>query len=319
MQVTSTRILVLGAGSIGARHARELVAAGAAVDVADPVPGPAAAVEGARAVPFDLDRLERYDGVVVASPTTFHAEQALAALAADAAGVFVEKPLTVSTEGLDDLVALGKGRLMVGYNLRLHEPVRRTIELVHRGRAGTVSAVRVWFGSWLPDWRPSVDYRQTYSARSDLGGGVLMDAIHELDLVVWLLGHGPFTVAGAVVDRLGPLQIDVEDTVRALLRHDGSGVVVDVALDYLSRRYRRGIEVVGDRATVRLDWARSVIEVEDRASVEVEPADQPVAESYTRQATRFLQFVRGEADPPVDGATAAASVHLADQIRSAGR
>ena len=104
------RILVLGAGSIGSRHARELSAAGADVDVADPDPSRSAGVGVGRPVPFDLDRLDGYDGIVVASPTTFHAEQALAALATGAS-VLVEKPLTTGSVGLDDLVSAGKGRL----------------------------------------------------------------------------------------------------------------------------------------------------------------------------------------------------------------
>src|SRR5947209_4960132 len=83
---------------------------------------------------------------------------------------------------------------------------RRTVALVHAGKAGRVSAVRLWFGSWLPDWRPNVDYRTTYSARANLGGGVLLDAIHELDLCLWLLGGEPVDVIGAVVGRFGPLE-----------------------------------------------------------------------------------------------------------------
>ncbi len=313
----SARILVLGAGSIGSRHARELSSAGADVDVADPDPSRSAGVGVGRTVPFDLSRLDGYDGIVVASPTSFHEEQARAALVGSGASVLVEKPLATGGDGLDELVAMGKGRLMVGYNLRLHQPIRRLVDLVHAGRAGDVSAVRLWFGSWLPDWRPTVDYRLTYSAQSALGGGILFDAIHELDMLVWLLGVGPYDVVGSVVDRLGPLEIDVEDTVKAVLRHP-SGVVAEVSLDYLSRRYRRGIEVIGDRATVRLDWARSVLEIEDGDGIEVHAAEEPVAASYAHQAARFLAFVTGDAEPPVDGATAAASVVLAEAIRASG-
>jgi predicted dehydrogenase len=311
------RVLVLGAGSIGARHARNLREAGADVDVADPQPGRSAGIAGTRSVPFDLDRLDGYDGIVVASPTIFHVEQATRALQAGAY-VMVEKPLAMASSELGDLLDSAGNRVMVGYNLRLHEPVERVMRLVHDGRAGTVSAVRLWFGSWLPDWRPAVDYRTTYSARSDLGGGVLLDAIHELDMLVWLVGDHPMEVVGAVVARVGPLDIDVEDTVKALLRTN-VGVMVELSLDYLSRRYRRGIEVVGDRATLRLDWARRVVEIEDASGIAAMPADVPVPVSYERQAERFLQFLAGTADAPVDAGTGAASVRLAEQIRLAAQ
>jgi predicted dehydrogenase len=174
----------------------------------------------------------------------------------------------------------------------------------------------VWFGSWLPDWRPSVDYRTTYSAQAALGGGVLLDAIHELDLLIWLLGVDGFSVVGAVVDRLGPLDIDVEDTVIAVLLHE-QGVAIEVALDYLSRRYRRGIEIVGDRATARFDWARSVLEVEDFYGLHRDTFSIPVARSYELEAEHFLAVMDGQSDPAVDAATGAASVRLADAIRRA--
>ncbi len=308
---------MLGAGSIGSRHGRELVAAGADVCIADPDPARAQGVAGTTPVPFDLGRLDGYDGIVVASPTTFHEEQIRAVLATDAR-FLVEKPLGVRADALGELASLGTGRGMVGYNLRFHEPVQRLVGLVEDGAAGTVRAVRLWFGSWLPDWRPAVDYRQTYSARSDLGGGVLLDAIHELDLLLWLAGDDRFSVVGAVVDRLGPLETDVEDTVKALLRHD-DGLVAELSLDYLSRAYRRGIEVIGDRATVRLDWARAVVEVEDGAGVRAEPADIPVAQSYRRQAECFVGFVQGAGEPPVDLELGLASLRLADRIRDAAR
>jgi predicted dehydrogenase len=309
------RILVVGAGSIGARHVRCLTDAGAQVDVMDPDAGRAEATGGS-AVPFDLDRLDGYAGIVVASPTSFHAEQARAALTTTDAYVLVEKPLALRAGDADELVALGKGRGMVAYNLRFHEPVRRTVELVHAGAAGDVLSYRLWFGSWLPGWRPQVDYRTTYSARADLGGGVLLDAIHELDLLLWLASDDSFDVVGAVVARLGPLDIDVEDTAKALLRH-ADGRTAEVSLDYLSRAYRRGIEVVGTQATVRLDWSRQVIEVEDGAGVRAEPATTPLAESYEAQARWFLDVVAGGIDPPVDFERGAASLRLADRIRAA--
>jgi predicted dehydrogenase len=307
-------VLVLGAGSAGTRHAAHLHALGASVTIADPDPA-RAATSGFPTRPFGLDDLDGEDGIVVASPTAFHLEQVRAAIATGA-HVLVEKPLATSAVELDGLVADAGDRLMVAYNLRFFAPVAGLVDRVHQGACGAVSAARVWFGSWLPDWRPAVDYRSTYSARAALGGGVLLDAIHELDMLIWLFGDAEFEVVGAVMDRLGPLEIDVDDTVRALLRH-ASGAAIEVSLDYLSRRYRRGIEVVGDRATVRLDWARQVSEIENADGVDAETVSTSVAMSYELQARRFLEFVRGEAPPPVGGAMGAASVALADRIREA--
>jgi predicted dehydrogenase len=309
-------ILVLGAGSIGRRHATNLAAAGARVLVTDPDAARAAEVADAAVDPdaaaietiaFDLDALPAVDGIVVASPTRHHLDHARRAVD-HGVRVLVEKPLAERSAEVADLVDRAGDQLMVGYNLRLHAPIARLVEGVRAGRVGRPLSYRLWFGSFLPDWRPDVDYRATYSARADLGGGVLNDAIHELDLAVWLAGPD-LTVRGALVARLGGLEIDVEDTVRALLTTP-DGVPVELALDYLSRTYRRGIEVIGSEATLRLDWAR--------ATLETEAADTPVAESYVREAEAFLRFVRDGTPPPVDGAAGLASLRLADAIRAAG-
>ena len=314
-----TEVLIVGCGSIGARHARNLARLGAAVTLTDPDGERAehlARELGVSAIALDPTVLSRWPAVVIASPTSEHASQAGAALAAGAR-VLVEKPLAADSNDLGSIEAHGD-RAMVGFNLRLHEPVEILMDIVETRRIGDIASARLWFGSWLPDWRPQTDYRMTYSARADLGGGILLDAIHELDLLLWLGGTGEFTVEGAVVARVGTLEIDVEDTVRALLRHE-DGWVADVSLDYLSRVYRRGIEVVGSLGTVRLDWARAVVELEFPDKAETWEASDPVDLSYEREAERFLSFVEDGRPPPVDGWLGGRSVRLAEQIRALSR
>jgi len=314
--MSDPRLLVLGAGSSGARHARNLVALGAKVAAMDTDPRRAGELAGAEAIPFDLDRLDGFDGVVIATPTALHREQALAALAAGAT-VLVEKPLAASEEGLDDLVRASEDRLMVGYNLRLHRPVERLRELLLAGRAGRVIHVRAWFGSYLPDWRPGADYRTTYSAQAAAGGGVLRDASHELDLLGWLFGP-EWEVEGAVTARRSRLELDVEDVVVAVLR-SADGIPALLSLDYVSRRYRRGLEVVGEDATLRLDWARGALEVDDPSGVAVESAGEDVEDSYRREASAFLDLVAGRDGPLVSAAEGAVTVRLIARIEEAAR
>lgn len=216
----------------------------------------------------------------------------------------------------------GSDRLVVGYNLRFHEPLERFAALLADGRVGTPTAYRFWFGSWLPDWRPDTDYRRAYSARSDLGGGVLLDAIHELDLAVWMVDR-PMHVVGALVDRLGPLEIDVEDTVRALLSTDrcagDPGLPVSIELDYLSRQYRRGVEVTGDLATMRYDWATGLLEVFEPGQVVTERFETPVSLSYEREMAHLLDVHEGRAVPRTTAATGLRSLELAHEIRRFSR
>lgn len=269
-------------------------------------------MRGAQVVdPGAIADLGDFDGAVVASPTSLHADHVAAALA-HRVPVLVEKPLarTVAEAG----PAATSSDVMVGYNLRFHEPIRRLRRLTEDGRAGPIRYARFWMGSYLPDWRPGTDYRRTYSAKRDAGGGILLDGIHELDLVVWWFGDN-MDVVGSVVERVSTLEIDVEDMVDALLRTE-DGVLVSVQLDYVSRRYRRGIELVGDEATMRLDWARRVIEIEDRDGVTSIPADTPVDRSYELEIEHFLRWIEGDEVPLVAGPEAAASLRIAETIRT---
>ena len=309
--MTSAKVLVVGAGSIGARHARLLAAQGADVAFSDPR---VVSLAGARVHAGGLDDVEGFDAIIVATPSALHREHALAALTSGAR-VLVEKPLATSTEGLDDLVVAGGDRLAVACNQRLYPPNERVVEVVRSGRVGRLIAVRLWTGHYLPDWRPTTDYRSSYSARRELGGGILFDAIHEIDLLLWLLGDG-FEVLGSAVDRLSDLAIDVEDTVRALLRHT-SGALCSLELDAVSRRYRRGMELIGTEGTLRLDRARSVVEVENGDGIETVAITEPGTVSYERQAERLLEWVATGRPMPVEGTVGAAAVRLAERIREA--
>jgi predicted dehydrogenase len=310
-------ILVVGAGSIGTRHARNLASLGADVVVHDPDRARTAAAEeaaGVRSV-TDPDTVEA-DGIVVASPSALHHEHLAWALQR-CARVLVEKPLALHTGELDGGVRAALDRVMVGCNLRFHAPYRRVRELASAGEIGDVRGARLWFGSHLPDWRPAIDYRTTYSAQRRLGGGVLRDAIHELDLAMWCFGW-PLRAEGAWIGRVGGLEIDVEDTVRAVLAAPAT-FPVSIELDYLSRRYRRGIEVVGSTATARFDWARAVIEVEDPGGVRTEPVTADVATSYVDEAAAFLRFVGGGTCEGATGTDGVRCVELVEQIEAIAR
>ena len=206
---------------------------------------------------------------------------------------------------------------MVGYNLRYHEPNLRLAALLEGGAIGRPISYRFWFGHWLPDWRPGTDYRNAYSARSDLGGGVLFDAIHELDLAVWMAGPD-LSVVGALVARVGPLEIDVEDTVRALLTTPES-VPVTVDLDYLSCTYRRGIEIIGEAATVSFDWSTRALTLSGPGGVSVEQIDTEVSKSYVDEMAEFLAFLGGAPLTRNSAEVGLQSLELAEEVARVGR
>jgi predicted dehydrogenase len=306
---------VLGAGSIGSRHASNMAALGAQITISDPDRDRAvsAASRAGATVASDPDPLE-FRGIVVASPSSLHREHLMWALTADVP-VYVEKPLVMSTAEVTDAIRAASDRILVGYNLRFHPGYRLVRDLLFDGTLGQPVSARFWFGNHLPDWRPEVDYRLTYSAQRKLGGGVLHDAIHEIDLALWFFGS-PLRALASVCGRFGPLEIDVEDTVRAILA-TSSGVPVSIDLDYLSRRYRRGVEIVGTDATARFDWARAVIEVETAAEVRSHPIDTSVDPTYVSAAEHFLAMVEGGRNQSATGLDGIRSIELVEAVKAA--
>jgi predicted dehydrogenase len=245
-----TRVLVVGCGSIGRRHAGN-AAKLASVSIVDAMAE--RAVETARSLgvaacaSLEEGLAGKPDGVVVATPHHTHLPVALAALAAGA-DVLIEKPLAAGLDGIADFLTqaerLGR-RVRVVCNMRFHPAVAALRQALPR--LGRPLFARAQYGNYLPDMRPGADYRTLYCARADAGGGVILDAIHEIDYLVWLFG--PVERVSAEAGRIGDLDIDVEDYAALALAHR-SGVRSEIHLDYLQRSKRRGCEIVGTEGTL---------------------------------------------------------------------
>ncbi|MGZ8230609.1 MAG: Gfo/Idh/MocA family protein [Burkholderiales bacterium] len=247
------KVLVVGCGSIGRRHAANAspLAAVAVLDASPEAARACAQSTGARA----FDRLE--DGlawapraVVVATPHRSHLEIARRAVAAGA-DVLIEKPLSHSLDGVDDFLRTARARGRRAYvvcNMRFHPgPIALKQAL---DRIGTPLFARAHVGNFLPAMRPGRDYRELYAARRSEGGGVVLDAVHEIDYLTWLFGEVGSVACQAA--KLSQLDIDVEDHALLSLRY-ASGVRASVELDYLRPRKSRGCEIVG--ADGVLVWA----------------------------------------------------------------
>jgi predicted dehydrogenase len=309
------KALVVGYGSIGARHASNLVKLGVedvAVCEVDAALRAVAATRHAR-VTAELDAAlaGRPDVVLVCVPTHLHAAVAVAALDAGA-DVFVEKPIAVALADADRIVAkqAQTGRIvMVGCNMRFHPGVQALRELVDAAALGAIQLVNAHFGHALPSWRPGADYRRTYSARIQQGGGVLMEGIHEFDYVDWL--GGGIADVRCVGGRSGTLEIDGEDTALAYCRLTDGGAAV-IRLDLLRPEKRRGCEIVGTRGMARwlsVGKAPETLTVErlaaDGAGWRKQAADTYDGnEMYLAALRQFLAAVRREAPPAVDAAQA---------------
>lgn len=249
------RALVAGLGSIGRRHLRLLRAALPEADIRVlRHSGCDGAIEYADGCFTRLDEACAFapELAVIASPAPFHITTATA-LAEAGSHLLVEKPVSDGTAGVAELIALCAARgqvFQVGYNLRFLETLQCFRAEVAAGRIGTVQAVRCEIGQYLPGWRPEADYRATVSAQKALGGGVLLELSHELDLLRWVFGE--VTWLSAWIGRQSELEINVEDSAMLQIGF-ASGSVAQLGMDFLRRDTTRTCTALGAEGCLRWD------------------------------------------------------------------
>lgn len=245
------RVLVLGYGSIGSRHARLLGEMGCDVAVVSP-----------REIDFPQRHATLRQGwlihrptlVVVANVTTAH-YSALAELAqlGHSGNVLVEKPIFDRAMPVPD----NNFRLLrVAYNLRFHPVLTRLREELANQR---LISAQAYVGQYLPSWRPLTDYRLCYSAHADQGGGALLDLSHDLDYLAWMMG--PWRRVAALGGRMSTLEISSDD-VFSLLYESDQCPVIGVQLNYLDRLGRRLLIVNTEEHTYGADLVRSSLKID---------------------------------------------------------
>ena len=320
------RFLVVGAGSIGQRRCRNLAALGQKVLAWDPDGErrrQAAAIAGVAVSPGHAEALAtRPDAVLICTPPAHHVDLAREAFAAGA-HVFVEKPIAPDSRAVPALIdeAARRGLLLaVGFNLRVLPSLRRVAALLDDKRVGRVLAVRAEFGGYLPDWRPGRDYRDNYAVSAALGGGILLDAIHELDYLGWLFGDAEEVSATAA--HVSDLAGDTEDLAEVTIRF-GAGMLAQVHVDYLQRAYRRNLQIIGESGVIVWDYPTHTVTVyEPDAAPAVEDlrvADGEPNDMYLEEMRHFIRCVQGVERPLVDGREALRSLRLVEAAKRSSR
>jgi predicted dehydrogenase len=293
--------LVCGVGSVGRRHVRNLLALGERDILLYrqrnlPLDGP----EGDLPASGDLDDLlaRRPGAALITSPTSRHLPQALAC-ARSGCHLLVEKPLSHDLAGLAELAAVVRENrlaVLMGFQFRFHPGLRRIKTWLAAGAIGRVVHVTAHWGERLSDWHPGEDFRAGYSAREDLGGGVVLTLCHPLDYLVWLLG--PVRTVAALGGQSPCFDLPVEENAAIVLQF-ASGATGSVHLDYVQHPRRHGLEIVGCDGTIRWDDATgdTAVYSSGSGSWDVSPAPDGFQRNdmFLEEVRHFRDVVAGRA------------------------
>lgn len=309
------RILIAGLGSIGQRHLRNLVALG--VDDIfllrtkdEPIQDfPQLAVFTS----LEDALQQKPDAVIVSNPTAHHLDVALPAAQAGC-HLFIEKPLSHTWEHVEELLKIAKAKNtigLVGFDMHFDPGLRKVRELIARETIGHLTAIQAQVGQYLPDWHPWEDYRHGVSARTEMGGGVILDLIHEIDYVRWLMGET--SQVTCMKGRISHLEIETEDTAAILLRFE-SGAIGTINLDYIQRIISRSCRIIGEEGTIFWDLLSQKVSwylAGDKAWHEFSYAGFQRNDRFMAEMEHLLACLRGEAAPEVDLESGSRSLKIA--------
>jgi len=312
----NVKILIAGLGSIGRRHFRNLIALGETDLILLRTRKATLPDDELAGYPVENDiheALEKHkpDAVVVANPTSLHLNVAIPA-AEVGCHILLEKPVSHTLEGLDTLQKAAResgSKILVGFQFRYHPTLNKARELIQSGGLGQVLTVHAHWGEYLPNWHPWEDYRQSYAARADLGGGVIGTLAHPIDYLRYLLGE--IDALWSFNGHLSSLEIDVEDIAEISLKF-ANGAIGGVHLNYVQRPPAHRLEIVGANGTLRWDNADGTLHFYKMPAPfgsysDVPPA--PVIETFSTpggfdrndlflaQTHHFLNVVRGQEEP----------------------
>jgi predicted dehydrogenase len=310
MGFENLNVLVVGCGSIGARHARNLASLGVgSLILCDPDQERTKALsselsEVKTSTVKSIDDVVAADNLpsaaVICTPSSMHVEHATLS-ASVGMDLIIEKPLSNNLDGVVNLINVvteKKIKAMMAMCYRFHPVFIRLKEIIEANTLGDIYHVNYFGGHYLPDWHPEADYRDEYAARSDLGGGVVLTSIHGLDNLRWLFGE--IIEVASYVDTVSELDMDVEDMVASIMKTE-KAIHISMYSDFLNRMGQHLMHITASLATLECDFIKGTIRcfnAEGREST-LELIEFDVNAMYTGEMEHFLGIIseRKEADP----------------------
>lgn len=318
------QLAIIGLGSIGRRHLRVISKLSPNIDIIVVRSGHGSACQEeklASKIVFSIEEAIKagIQAAIVSSPANLHLEQA-SKLAKCGVHLLIEKPLSNKMDGIDEFLKAkcdSKITAQIGYVLR-HEPgAIKFKQWLGEKQIGEILHARIVCGSFLPNWRPEQNYRETVSASKDLGGGVLLELSHELDYLHWFFG--PPTDVQAKLRNSGTLDINVEDQAD-LLMTSSKGFPITVQLDFNRHHTVRLCQVVSTEGELTWDAIKKGVSWEP---YDKEPTFYQYKNDrdfmYIKQLESFLASVEKNNKPTVTINDGVAVMQLIEAVRSSNK
>jgi len=260
----SFRIIIIGFGSIGQRHYRNLIRLGFKNVYIYDADKNKTKNQKLKIKNINPQVLEGFSVAFICAPNHLHIKYALMAAKAGC-HLFIEKPLSHNFKDINKLARICEKKesiVLVGCNMRFHPCLRFIKNYLNKGRLGKIYNISHEFGYYLPFWRVGQDYTKNYAAKKSTGGGIILDDIHEFDLLFWLSSFFKPVKSKFFYGKISNLKIETEDFCLAYFRFKNN-LIGTVKCDYLQKSYTRNCKIVGEKGNLEWDFKHNVVWLKD--------------------------------------------------------
>lgn len=293
------KILLKGFGSIGKRHASNLLGLGIRNIVI---------ISSKASLGEEFDHLEKYSSVqealdhhsnfshgFICSPTAFHIEDLKDFLNAGIPNIYLEKPVSHTWLGCSEIfeeIKKSKTRLQVGFDLHFDPGLIQAKKIIDSGEIGKILSANAFVGQYLPDWRPHEDHRKGMSASKEKGGGVMLDLVHEFDYLRWIMGVPSKLMA--FYQSNPDLEIETEDVADVLFQFQ-NGTSASLHLDYHQPSLVRNCMFTGEKGSLLWDLASRSLRL-----TRLDKSTESFEFSGFERNDRYIQIVKAFLENPTD-------------------
>jgi len=285
-------ILIIGLGSIAKKHIVSLKQLNIIAKIYALRSKPNSEdLEGVISI-YDLNKIDLFfDFAIISNPTNFHFKY-IELLAEKGVNLFIEKPPISSLENIEILEKMIQESEIMTYvacNLRFH-PCIQYIKEHLISNTKRINEINIYCGSYLPNWRPNKNFRDIYSVKPEMGGGVHLDLFHELDYTTWLFGFPE--KSSSVLREVSSLDISAIDYAHYVLEYEG--FTASITLNYYRRIPKRELEIVFNDDTWTVDLIKNEIK-NDSGEYLFSAPDYSIKDTYVSQLNYFINcFKRNE-------------------------
>lgn len=256
----NTKIIIIGFGSIGQRHYKNLLKLGFKNIFIYDSDKTKTLNEKNVLKKISLEKMKQFNIAFICNPNNAHISSALLCAKAGC-HLFIEKPLSHNLKNIKKLSEICRKKKlisMVGCNMRFNPCLKFIKNCLSKNKLEKIYSIHFDTGFYLPYWRPNQDYRKNYAAKKSTGGGMILDGIHSFDLIFWFNNFINAKKTSLIFDKTSDLEIETEDNFIASFIFDNK-VLGSIRGDYLQKSYSWSCKIIGKKGNLTWDFKENSV------------------------------------------------------------